>query len=87
MEKRLMDTSAPLEQNEIPRVQKNKQLREAVMTATASDRKAEDSPSEQVGHVQERGKGHRMRSSISRGEESSGFEMTGIISEFASLSI
>jgi kinetochore protein Mis13/DSN1 len=82
----LIDTSAPVEQNETPQNQRNKRLREGAMAAITGDREAEDSPSERVGRVQERRKDHRRRSSISRGKRiSSGFETTGIIGGFTLL--
>lgn len=75
----ITDTSLPIPQNETPQIQRNKRLREGAMAAITSER-GEDG---REGRGLERRQDHRRRSSISRGKRiSSGFETTGIISEF-----
>jgi len=78
----LVDMSAPLEQDETPQIQRNKRLREGAMAAIASEREGDQENDNGRGRGNDRGTNHRRRSSVSRGKRiSSGFDLTGIISE------
>jgi kinetochore protein Mis13/DSN1 len=81
----IMDTSAPIEQDETPQIQRNKRLREGAMASITSDREddaEEDGGEKRAGRGKEK-RTDRRRSSLSRGKRiSSGFDLTGIICEF-----
>jgi len=78
----LVDMSAPIEKDETPQIQRNKRLREGAMAAMASEREDHQENGDDRGRGNERGTNHRRRSSVSRGKRiSSGFDLTGIISE------
>lgn len=84
----IMDTSAPVEQDETPQIQRNKRLREGAMAAITGDRdeyeEDDDDDDRRVGRGKGKNTSHRRRSSVSRGKRiSSGFDLTGIISKFS----
>jgi len=77
--------TAPLPEEDTPRIERNKQFRAGAMAAIVNGRGRE--PEEKTTTTTPSRTGHRRKSSVSgRGKRvSSSFEATGIISEFLSV--